>query len=44
MGLHISRTVVERHGGQVGVESVPGAGATFWFTIPRVVEADDGHE
>jgi signal transduction histidine kinase len=41
MGLHISRTIVERHGGHVGVESAPGAGATFWFTIPR---ADDGHE
>jgi signal transduction histidine kinase len=44
MGLHISRTIVERHGGHVGVESVPGAGAAFWFTIPRAAEADDGHE
>ncbi len=34
LGLHISKTIVERHGGQVGVESVPGAGATFWFTLP----------
>lgn len=34
LGLHISRTIVERHGGVVGVESVPGEGATFWFTLP----------
>ena len=34
MGLHISRTIVERHGGQVGVESASGRGATFWFTLP----------
>ena len=26
--------IVERHHGQVGVESVPGQGATFWFTLP----------
>jgi signal transduction histidine kinase len=44
MGLHISRTIVERHGGHVGVESVPGAGATFWFTIPRAAESEGGHE
>ena len=34
LGLYISRTIVERHGGQVGVESVPDEGATFWFTLP----------
>jgi signal transduction histidine kinase len=34
LGLYISRTIVERHQGQVGVESAPGAGATFWFTLP----------
>jgi PAS domain S-box-containing protein len=34
LGLHISRTIVERHGGQVGVESAPDEGATFWFTLP----------
>jgi signal transduction histidine kinase len=36
LGLHISRTIVERHGGQVGVVSAPGEGATFWFTLPLV--------
>jgi signal transduction histidine kinase len=34
IGLHISKTIVERHHGQVGVESAPGQGSTFWFTLP----------
>jgi signal transduction histidine kinase len=34
LGLHSSRSIVEAHGGQVGVESVPGQGAAFWFTLP----------
>jgi signal transduction histidine kinase len=34
IGLHISKTIIERHHGQVGVDSVPGQGSTFWFTLP----------
>jgi signal transduction histidine kinase len=33
LGLAISRHLVELMGGQMGVESQPGAGSTFWFTI-----------
>ena len=34
LGMAITRRVVEAHGGEVGVDSLPGAGATFWFSIP----------
>lgn len=34
LGLVVVRRVVERMGGQVGVESQPGEGCTFWFTLP----------
>jgi signal transduction histidine kinase len=38
VGLAVVRRVVERQGGRAGVESVPGEGSRFWFTLPRVVE------
>lgn len=34
LGLSICRTLVERMGGSIGVESVPGTGSTFTFRIP----------
>ncbi|HTK07005.1 MAG TPA: HAMP domain-containing sensor histidine kinase [Ktedonobacteraceae bacterium] len=36
LGLHICKTIVELHSGQVGVESVPKQGSTFWFTLPTL--------
>ncbi len=41
LGLHISRTIIERHQGQVGVESQPGQGSTFWFTL-RLANSEGG--
>jgi len=34
LGLYIVRRIVEAHGGQVRVESAPGAGATFFVELP----------
>ncbi|MEA3339518.1 MAG: ATP-binding protein, partial [Chloroflexota bacterium] len=33
LGLAIARQLVEAHGGTIGVESAPGEGARFWFTL-----------
>lgn len=38
LGLFICQNIVQQHGGQFGVASAPGEGATFWFTLPLMEE------
>jgi NtrC-family two-component system sensor histidine kinase KinB len=40
LGLYLSREIVEAHGGRIGVESAPGVGSRFWFTVPRADAAE----
>ncbi len=42
LGLNIVRKLVELHGGDIKVESIPGEGATFYFSIPfKIHEANE---
>lgn len=41
LGLYICQTIIERHGGQVGLRSAPGKGSTFSFTLPIAPSATE---
>jgi signal transduction histidine kinase len=34
LGLYVVKTIIEAHGGNVGVDARPGGGSSFWFELP----------
>lgn len=44
LGLAICKQIVVKHGGEIGIDSAPGQGATFWFTVPLDQPLEDENE
>jgi signal transduction histidine kinase len=42
LGLSIAKRVIEEHGGKIWVDSRPGKGSVFYFTLPAFQEKEDG--
>jgi signal transduction histidine kinase len=43
LGLAIAKGLIEAHGSRLRVESVPGQGSTFWFTVSTAAAASEPH-
>jgi signal transduction histidine kinase len=39
LGLYLSKRIINAHDGEIGVNSTPDQGATFWFTLPVIHES-----
>lgn len=44
LGLSICKTIIEQHGGTIGVDSQLGHGSTFWFRVPRETHDNGAQE
>ncbi len=41
LGLFLARSIIEAHGGRIWVESKPGRGTSFCFSLPRSTSSEN---